>query len=132
MYRYKGILAVKGFRTKYVFQGVHCFINGDFVQEQPWKDGEQRECRFVFIGKNMKQKYEKRLYDDLQELRAEEPLRFKVGDRVLANAGARLGWTECKVLRLWDEGNPYRLEVQNRVKSNIWALTDNDDAVEKL
>jgi G3E family GTPase len=34
-----------------VLQGVHMLMGYDFGT--PWKDGEQRESRIVFIGKNL-------------------------------------------------------------------------------
>ena len=52
LFRYKGVLAVKGIdRSQYVFQGVHMLFGGDFSDDIGlWKEGETRECRFVFIG----------------------------------------------------------------------------------
>ena len=64
-------------------------------------------------------------------------MRFKPGDIVLANmgpkgwAGRKFRWAKCKVVSLWDEGNPYRLEIQNRSKTNTWAQFDDDDVVKK-
>ena len=50
LFRYKGVLAVKGMDQKYVFQGVHMLFNGAYTEEIGlWKEGEDRECRFVFI-----------------------------------------------------------------------------------
>ena len=62
-------LAVKGMNEKFVFQGVHMLFSGDFSDEIGlWKDGETRECRFVFIGKNLDHQA---LLDGLMECRAE-------------------------------------------------------------
>ena len=36
------------------------------------------------------------------------PLRFRVGDDVAANCE---GWTRDKIIKLWDEGNPYRTRL---------------------
>ena len=52
VYRYKGVLAVRGMQKKYVFQGVHMVFSGGFV-DIDWKPGEARDCRFVFIGRNL-------------------------------------------------------------------------------
>ena len=42
---------------KYVFQGVHMLFSGGFNKDVvPWKKGEKRECRFVFIGRNLDHK----------------------------------------------------------------------------
>lgn len=45
LFRYKGVLAVKGMAEKFVFQGVHMLFSGDYVEEIGlWKDNEPREC----------------------------------------------------------------------------------------
>ena len=123
LFRYKGVLAVKGVDEKYVFQGVHMLFGGDFSREIGlWKEGETRECRFVFIGKDLDHET---LQKGLLECQAEE-LRFNVGDTVYANIGE---FTEGRILRTWDEGNPYRVEIQNEDKSNVWVPIDDDDYV---
>lgn len=123
IFRYKGVLAVKGMNEKFVFQGVHMLFSGDFSDEIGlWKDGETRECRFVFIGKNLDHQA---LLDGLMECRAED-LRFNVGDTVYANIGE---FTEGRILKTWDQGNPYRVEIQNEEKSNVWVPIDTDQFV---
>ena len=123
LFRYKGVLAVKGVDEKYVFQGVHMLFGGDYSREIGlWKEGETRECRFVFIGKDLDHDA---LQKGLLDCQAEE-LRFNVGDTVYANIGE---FTEGRILRTWDEGNPYRVEIQNEEKSNVWVPIDNDDYV---
>tara|TARA_B100000003_G_C10920388_1_gene367020 strand:+ start:301 stop:1512 length:1212 start_codon:yes stop_codon:yes gene_type:complete len=120
LFRYKGVLAVKGMDAKFVFQGVHMLFGGEFSEEIGlWKEGEKRECRFVFIGRNLD-------HDALQEGLMEciaEDLRFNVGDKVYANIGE---FTEGKILKCWDQGNPYRVEIQNDEKSNVWVPIDDD------
>lgn len=55
-------------------------------------------------------------------------LRFKVGDQVEAKVdGGR--WQRGKILRQWDEGNPYRIELDDREKTNVWGPVDEDDFV---
>jgi G3E family GTPase len=49
--RSKGILAFKGEDRRFVFQGVHMILDGD--HQRPWKEGEKRESRIVFIGRNL-------------------------------------------------------------------------------
>ena len=123
LFRYKGVLAVKGMNQKFVFQGVHMLFGGDFSKEIGlWKKGEDRECRFVFIGRNLDHEG---LQKGLMECLAEE-LRFNVGDKVYANIGE---FTEGRILKCWDEGNPYRVEIQNDEKSNVWVPIDNDHFV---
>ena len=123
LFRYKGVLSVKGMDEKFVFQGVHMLFSGDFSKDIGlWKEGETRECRFVFIGRNLDHKA---LQDGLMECMAEE-LRFKVGDTVYANVGE---FAEGKILKCWDQGNPYRVEIQNDEKSNVWVPIDIDHFV---
>ncbi len=49
--RLKGIIAFKGDEERYVVQGVHMIIEGD--HQRAWKDGEKRESRLVFIGRDL-------------------------------------------------------------------------------
>ena len=49
--RSKGILAFKDDPDRFVFQGVHMILDGD--HQRPWKDGEERASRAVFIGREM-------------------------------------------------------------------------------
>jgi|TARA_B100001540_G_scaffold25983_1_gene21460 G3E family GTPase len=123
LFRYKGVLAVKGMEEKYVFQGVHMLFGGNFSKDIGlWKQDEKRECRFVFIGRDLDHDA---LQSGLMDCIAED-LRFNVGDTVFANIGE---FTEGKILKCWDQGNPYRVEIQNEEKSNVWVPIDNDDFV---
>ena len=49
--RSKGILAFSDDDDRYVFQGVHMMLEGD--HQRAWKDGEPRESRLVFIGREL-------------------------------------------------------------------------------
>ena len=49
--RSKGILAFSGDYDRYVFQGVHMMLEGD--HQRKWNDGEKRESRLVFIGREL-------------------------------------------------------------------------------
>ena len=49
--RCKGILAFKGDDARFVFQGVHMILDGD--HQRPWNEGEKRQSRIVFIGRNL-------------------------------------------------------------------------------
>eukprot|EP00804_Cyclotella_cryptica_P010657 CCRYP_005467-RA/>CCRYP_005467-RA protein AED:0.04 eAED:0.04 QI:88/1/1/1/1/1/2/243/344 len=56
LYRTKGLLSFHGQGdTKFVFQGVHEQINFG-PSQKPWKEGEKRENKFVFIGRNLDRK----------------------------------------------------------------------------
>lgn len=53
IYRSKGVLSFHGQgSTKFIFQGVHEQINFG-PSKEPWKEGEERINKFVFIGKNL-------------------------------------------------------------------------------
>ncbi len=49
--RTKGILSYAGDNRRFAFQAVHMIADGDFIG--PWKDGEPRTSRIVFIGRNL-------------------------------------------------------------------------------
>ncbi len=49
--RCKGILNFKDDPERFVFQGVHMILDGD--HQRAWKEGETRESRAVFIGRNL-------------------------------------------------------------------------------
>jgi G3E family GTPase len=49
--RCKGILAFKDDPQRFVLQGVHMILDGD--HQRPWADGEKRESRMIFIGRNL-------------------------------------------------------------------------------
>ncbi|WP_284259014.1 CobW family GTP-binding protein [Acidocella aquatica] len=49
--RTKGILAYKNEDRRFAFQAVHMIADGDFIS--PWKAGEKRTSRIVFIGRDL-------------------------------------------------------------------------------
>src|SRR5919108_722754 len=49
--RCKGILAFKDDDERFVLQGVHMILDGD--HQRPWRDGEKRDSRLVFIGREL-------------------------------------------------------------------------------
>jgi len=119
LYRYKGVLAVKGMDQKFVFQGVGMIFSGGF-DDRKWTEPEsERESRFVFIGKNLNHEF---LRDGFMACRVSEGLRFKIGDTVEANVGK---FQRGKVVKQWDEGNAYRIELEED-KVNVWAPIDID------
>ena len=124
LYRYKGVMAVKGMKKKFVFQGVGVLFDGAF--EGGWKKGETRESRFVFIGKNLDKES---LQAGFLACRSTHEMRFPVGTLVEVNVGK---WKTGMVLKHWDEGNAYRVEVQDRRKNNIWAPVDVDRYIREI
>lgn len=149
LYRYKGIISVKGFEEKFVFQGVHEIFDGNFVSnwEQP---EEQRVSKFVFIGKfkdhdkneklevQKKDNLESRLFPTPKHLLTRKyleeafkdciakPLRFKIGDKVQAKMKG--GWHTGTVVKQWDMGNPYRIQVEETGK-HVYGPKDDDRVV---
>lgn len=124
LYRYKGIIAVKGMNEKFVFQGVGMLFSGG-LSNATWKAGETRESRFVFIGKNLDHDFYR---EGFLACQADQPLRFAVGETVEANVGR---FKLARVIKHWDEGNAYRVEVQDRKKTNVWAPIDIDAYIRK-
>jgi G3E family GTPase len=51
IYRMKGVLSIAHHEQKFVYQGVHMISTGNF--EDKWTEGEIRESKFVFIGKDL-------------------------------------------------------------------------------
>ena len=49
--RTKGILSYANDDRRFAFQAVHMIADGDFIG--PWKDGDSRRSRIVFIGRNL-------------------------------------------------------------------------------
>ena len=56
-------------------------------------------------------------------------LRFKVGDAIKAQTED--GWIQGKVLKHWDEGNAYRVKLQDKDTTEVWAPIDEDDYIRK-
>jgi len=48
IYRMKGILAIRDYPERFVFQGVHKMFEG--APERLWRDDEPRVSKMVFIG----------------------------------------------------------------------------------
>jgi len=115
LYRYKGVIAVKGFDQKYIFQGVHMLYGGDFAA--PWGD-QPRKSVFCFIGKNIDQM---KIKEGFEACIAPE-LRWKVGHQVKARVHS--GFEPGQIIKLWDEGNAYRIRLKTGVE--VWAPDDHD------
>merc|ERR1712224_433844 len=125
LFRYKGILAVKGLDPKFVFQGVHMICSCALLPGQFWAPAEKRTCTFVFIGRDLDKEA---LINGFQKCKVTEELRFKVGDAV--EARTKEGWVRGTILKTWQEGNPYRIELSNRMK--VWGPVDSDAFVRSV
>jgi G3E family GTPase len=51
LFRSKGVLNLAGTDNRYVFQGVHMLHDGELGA--PWRPGESRRNRMIFIGRNL-------------------------------------------------------------------------------
>jgi len=126
LFRYKGVLAVKGSEEKFVFQGVHMLFSGKLDPAHLWKKDEVPECRFVFIGRNLdKANLEKGIMDCKVN-----PLRFKPGDCVRANVDGKQ-WMDGFISSLWNDGYPYMIELElqpgtHGCSSWCWPPADDD------
>ena len=74
----------------------------------------------AYLGRNLPVE---RLEKEFKECEAKE-LRFAIGTRVLANVGT---WKAGTVIRHWDDGNAYRVDVDG--VGNVWARFDDDDLI---
>lgn len=111
LYRYKGVLAVRGMKTKFVFQGVHMILSGNFSEDVEFKVNETRESIFVFIGRNLDKDM---LTQGFKACVSEDTLRFKVGDYVQCKLIGR--WWDGVIIKIWDEGQPYKVKLDERGK----------------
>jgi G3E family GTPase len=62
--RTKGILGYAGENRRFAFQAVHMIADGDFIG--PWKAGEKRTSRIVFIGRNLNRPRLRRGFESCQ------------------------------------------------------------------
>jgi G3E family GTPase len=62
--RLKGIIQFKDDPDRFVIQGVHMLIEGD--RQRPWKPGEPRNSRLVFIGRDLPEDVLKAGFDACQ------------------------------------------------------------------
>merc|ERR1719174_1318228 len=117
LFRYKGILAVKGMEEKYVFQGVHMLFSQSAMPGQFWAEGEARKNTFVFIGRDLDKDF---LISGFRKCQVTEELRFREGEEVQAKCAG--GWYKGTVAQCWDAGWPYRIEFEGY--DPCWAPED--------
>jgi len=120
LFRYKGVLAVKDEPAKYIFQGVGMLFSGDF-SKFTWGDDEPRECRFVFIGRNLDKQA---LIDGIMACKVPETLRFNVGDKVAAKRQG--GYAPGVVVKQWEDGYPYLIQLEDAEGTQVYGPMDTD------
>ncbi len=62
--RTKGILSYQGDDRRFAFQAVHMIADGDFIG--PWKEGDPRRSRIVFIGRDLNRPQLRRGFESCQ------------------------------------------------------------------
>ncbi|MBS3649913.1 GTP-binding protein [Pseudaminobacter sp. 19-2017] len=62
--RLKGIIAFKEDPERYVLQGVHMIMEGD--HQRAWREGEKRESRLVFIGRELDEERLRKTFEACQ------------------------------------------------------------------
>jgi G3E family GTPase len=55
LFRYKGVLSIKGVDKRVIFQGIHMLFAASM--ERNWKEYEERKSEIVFIGKELDQSW---------------------------------------------------------------------------
>ena len=80
--------------------------------------------QFVFIGMHLNKEY---LNTGFKACLAEEP-RFPIGTTIEALYSDDK-WKEGTVIAHWDEGNPYRIRLDDLKKTEIWAPVDREDVI---
>ena len=81
---------------------------------------------FEFIGGAFDQAFIRQRIVDCQ---CSQDLRFALGDRVLANVSS---WKPGTVIKLWDDGNPYRIEMDDEKEHQVFAPEDTNIFVKKI
>ncbi len=134
LFRMKGILALKHARQRYVYHSVHMLFNGAF--EDPWAEGEAKESKMVFIGRNLDAKalaarFNACIANEENMAAKAKSYRFAIGDRVECRTG-RTEWTPGTVVALNYRDDqmpqglvaPYQIDLDNG--RLIWAPKDDD------
>jgi len=119
--RIKGVLNIQGSDQMFVLQCVHMLRNQNFTKTWP---NETRENRIIFIGRGMQQRRQA-LTEGVMDCVARS-LRFKVGDKVLAQTGSQF-FEPGVIIRQWDELNAYRIKLDSG--DEVWAPHDDDNFV---
>merc|ERR1712123_109880 len=138
IYRMKGVLSIADTEQKFVYQAVHMIFNGDF--DESWTEGETRQSKLVFIGKNLDHAELKAAFaacavtDELRTKKLKN-LRFGVGDSVACNTGGSFqkGTVISQMYR--EEGMPPGMVAPYQVKldngSLIYVPEDTEGFVKK-
>jgi len=125
IYRMKGVLSIADTEQKFVYQAVHMIFNGDF--DESWQEGETRQSKLVFIGKNLDHAELKAAFaacavtDDVRTKKLKN-LRFGVGDSVACNTGGSFQKGKVTSLMYREEGMPPGMVAPYQVKLDSGSL----------
>ena len=134
MFRMKGLLAIAHAERRFAYHAVHMTFEGDF--DQAWAEGEPRQSKMVFIGKNLDANalaasFNACLATAENLTKKADALRFGVGDLVECQTGAAQ-WGQGTVVALMyrDETMPpgvvapYQVKLADETGRLIWAPDD--------
>ena len=134
VFRMKGILNLAHAEQRFIYHSVHMVFSGDFGDE--WDEGETRESKMVFIGRNLDAKalaerFNACLMTKENIAKKVAALRFKIGDKVECNTGD--DWAPGVIVaHLYrDENMPQGVVAPYQIRLDedddlIWAPADND------
>lgn len=145
VFRMKGILSIEHAEQRYVYHSVHMIFSGGF--DEPWGEGEARESKLVFIGRNLNAeslaaRFNGCLATPENLKRKADALRFTVGTRVECYMGSC--WSPGTVVALlWrgefmDPGTvaPYQIRLDGDDPDGsprlIFAPADDDRVVRRI
>ena len=135
----KGILSIAHAEQRFVYHAVHMLFSGAF--DDAWEDGEPRNSKMVFIGRNLDPKALADRFNAClvtkESLEAKAArLRFALGDRVECNAGE---WVTGTVVAHFyrDENMPQGMVAPYQIRLDdddglIWAPKDHDCVIRRL
>jgi len=142
LYRMKGVLNIRHAEERFVYHAVHMIFNGEFTE--PWEEGEPRESKLVFIGKNLdaaalRASFAQCLATPANLEKQLKALRFSVGDKVQCNLGGDDGWVPGTIsMLMWrsEDGDmepgmvaPYQITLDDGTIMS--APADDDNLVRK-
>jgi G3E family GTPase len=142
VFRMKGILSIEHAEQRYVYHSVHMIFSGGF--DEPWGEGEARESKLVFIGRNLNAeslaaRFNGCLATPKNLKKKADSLRFTVGTRIECNMGCH--WAPGTVVALLWRGDfmgpgtvaPYQIRLDGDDPDGsprlIFAPADDDRIV---
>ena len=134
LYRMKGVLAIRHSEQRFVCHAVHMIMEGGYAE--PWAEGEPRESKLVFIGKDLDRAALNASFNAClatpENLQGKtERLRFGVGDKVECRTSEDC-WSPGVVTQLMfrEESMPPGLVAPYQIRLEdcelIYAHSDSD------